>query len=370
MQIYLIFKDFMKHIFLSFIFFITFLWHTSHASVGDKPSIISREEWGADTQYNSKESTYWKEILEKRSNSQTTAGNIEAQKKIREKNKKINDYLNENFSKHFSLDETIYYNFDEWYSYAWPLKYTNFVDSIIVHHTDWEYPDSLTWLQDIHKFHSISRQWWDIWYNFIIWYDGEIYEGKQWWDYISWAHSKYNNFWSVWIALLWNYHNRIVTNKQRESLESLIQYLVKKYGIDLSKKRYYHMNCIWSKCNTFPIETYLDNVLVGHRETWHTSCPWENLHPIIEEIRQNNLEFTVWFTPILRSIEFPKSREEPEYRTSQIFLYKKMLSWYEKNKLKNIQKTIKSAINSWKYDKKTTTKLKILNIAVVLSLKD
>jgi hypothetical protein len=52
------------------------------------------------------------------------------------------------------------------------------------------------------------------------------------------------------------------------------------------------MECAGEKCSDFYIETYLDSVLVGHRDTGHTNCPGEKLYRQIQEIRENNLEFT------------------------------------------------------------------------------
>lgn len=351
--------------------FVFWFYNTSFWAAGDKPNIIPRSEWWANDQYNSKESNYWQNILESWSQANTKTVDADIQKIRNEKIEKINSYLYENFEKYFTLDETLHYNFEWGHSYAWPLKYTNFVDSIVVHHTEGEYKNSLTWINNIHKFHSLSRQWGDIWYNYIIGYDWEIYEWREGGDYTSGAHSKYNNFWSVGIALLWNYDAREVSIAQKDSLESLIQYVAKKYGIDFSKKRYYHMNCSGSKCAKFPIETYLDHTLVWHRDTWHTSCPWANLYTIIEEIRDNNLDFTAGFTQIARNTnKNDKNREDSEYQTSQIFVYKKYLIWYERKSLYKLKKHIEIAINSWEYNESVTKKLQILRLSIVLSLKD
>jgi len=152
-------------IFLSFFSVIA----STYAEYGEKPYIISREEWGADEEFWSRESTYWQDILERRSQASSTPQSQETIDYIAEKNAKINNYLNENFSKYFTLDETVYYNTQLSSSYAWPLKYTNFVDSIIVHHTESEYDNSLIWIQDVYQFHSLSRQWGDLGYNYVIW---------------------------------------------------------------------------------------------------------------------------------------------------------------------------------------------------------
>jgi len=356
----------MKYV-LFFLLLLSF-W-SLHAEYGERPLIIPREEWWADEEFNSRESSYWQDILTRRAQVPYVAPSQESI----ERNQKTNDYLNENFQKHFTTEYTQYYSTDWNFSYSWPLKYTNFVDSIIVHHTASEYADSISGVRDVYRYHSLSRQWWDIGYHYIIGYDWEIFEGKSGGDYVVGAHSKYNNYWSVSISLLWNYNEREVTESQKESLESLVQYLTKLYGINLSNERYYHMNCSWEKCNTFPIETYLDSAIAWHRDTGHTSCPGENLYPIIQEIREKNLENTANFTPILRWETTEKSQKKSdsnEYQTSLIFTYKNLLDWYSQERLIELRSVIDKVIESKKYDTEMIQKLQILKIAALIKMKE
>jgi len=85
----------------------------------------------------------------------------------------------------------------------------------------------------------------------------------------------------------------------------------------LSKKRYYHSDCAYEACKIFPIETYLDESLVWHRDTWHTSCPWDELYEQIQKIRTDNIEFTKWFTPVIRW-ESQSKNTDVEFQTPQI----------------------------------------------------
>ena len=288
-------------------------------SPGEKPFIIPRASWWANSQFNSKTDMYWESILQARDNYVAPERSQASIDYAAKKSKDIEDYLYWNFLNQFTSQETVKTKDNNSYTYAWPLKYTNYVDSIVVHHTHSEYKDTLTWLQNIHKYHSLSRQWWDIGYNYIIWYDGKIYEWREWWDYVVAAHSKYNNFGTVWIALMWNYESEWITQAQYKSLESLIQHLIVKYWIDLNKKRYYHRDCSGSKCNTFHLETYLDDTLIWHRDATHTTCPWEKLYEQIQEIRTDNLEFSRGRTPILRSwIELWEKENKMISNTSQV----------------------------------------------------
>jgi len=330
-------------------------------------NIISREEWWANKHYNAIESHYWKNILREREQKQKSHSLSEEEKKKKwEKQKKINTYLNNNFSEYFSLSETKRFDPDTWVKLAWPYKYSNFVDSIIIHHTSGEYKSNKQWLEKIHKFHSLSREWGDIWYNYIIWYDGEIYEGRAWWDYSVGAHSKYNNIGSVWIAIIGNYEEKDINPKQYASLKNLIVYLTKKYGIDLNKKRYYHMKCSKAACDTFPIETYLDNRLVWHRDTGHTSCPWEKLYAQIQEIRRDLAPQTKWYEIIKRWEEKINNRYW-KYSSSDIQKILKVLQNYTVEEKEKILGLIDLKISDNSESEKYKNKLKIIKLAVLLS---
>lgn len=335
----------------------------------EKPFVIPRASWWANSQYNSKYNIYWEQILESWSNyvpAERSQASIDYANK---KNKEIEDYLYWNFLYQFTSQETIKTKDDGAYTFGWPIKYTNYVDSIVVHHTHSEYENSLEWMKDIHRYHSLNRQWWDIGYNYVIWYDGEIYEGREGWDYVVAAHSKYNNFGTVWIAVMGNYDSEWINDNQHQSLESLIQYLIVRYWIDLNEKRYYHMNCSWSKCDTFYLETYLDNTLIWHRDATHTTCPWEKLYEQIQDIRNNNLEFSTWRVPVLRNWNLTLSvKESNTTNTSKIQKILISLRRYSPEQKQNIIDLI-DIKKSQTSNTTTLETLQTIRLAVILSLK-
>ena len=332
--------------------------------IPEKPIIIPRASWWENSLYNDRNWKYWTSILESHENYTPPYIAPEILKARQEKTKKINNYLNENFSSQFTSEDISYYKNDNSYRYAWPLKYTSIVDAIVIHHTDSEYENSLTGMQDIHRYHSINRQWWDIWYQYVIWYEWEIFEWREWWDYVVWAHSKYNNFWTVGIAILGNYQFEWANEKQYQSLESLVRYLTYRYGIDLSKKRYYHKTCSGKKCDTFPIETSLDSVLVGHRDATHTSCPWDKLYEQIQQLRENNLAFTTWFTAIKRESSISKKSDT---KTSDFQTVLNYLKKYSKYELESIKKLIDKKLKEHQTSQ-LEEKLKIVRLAIILRL--
>ncbi len=356
---------------------LTFLWLLIYASIiwtsfsssekWEKPFIIPRASWGANAQYNDRNGIYWQQILAKREENEKNATplNPERLQELRNKNKRVEEYLYGNFIEQFTSKETLRYK-DSWnYRYAWPIKYTNTVDSIVIHHTHSEYKDSLTWVRDIHRFHSLSRQWGDIWYNYIIWYDGEIFEGREWWDYAIGAHSKYNNFGSVSIAVIWDYHENGINKNQYQSLESLTQYLIKKYWIDLRNQRYYHRDCKWEKCDTFPIETYLDSVLIGHKDATHTSCPWDELYKQVQKIRSDNLEFSKWRILVQK---WSNKKITNNTSTAKIQTLIQAVNEYSPEQRKKLIEII-DIKRKQTQDRERIKKLQIVRLAIILSQK-
>ncbi|NDK09711.1 N-acetylmuramoyl-L-alanine amidase [Candidatus Gracilibacteria bacterium] len=277
----------------------------------EKPLIISRADWGADEQYTSRESSYWVSILERWSKYVAPYVSPEAKKLRDEKNKKTYDYINENFGKQNTITQKLQYDPTSNYKLAWPLEYTQNINAIVVHHTADEYSSSAEGIKNIYRYHSISNAWGDVGYNFVIGYDGEIYEGKKGGDYVSGAHSKWNNYSTLGIAVMGNYEKKEINSSQYESLEKLIKYLAYKYGIDFSKKYYYNMACSGAACSTFPLETKQDFTLVGHRDTGHTSCPGDMLYAQVDEMRLRNINFTSGFTPVNRPIQVTENIIEP-----------------------------------------------------------
>jgi hypothetical protein len=151
-------------------------------------------------------------------------------------------------------------------------------------------------MRDIYKFHSITRWWWDIWYNFLIWTNWEIFEWRAGWDYVIWAHDKWNNQATIWISLIWNYSRKKASVKQMESLEKLTKYLIKKYNINIKKKMPFFKWCVWvwKKCIEEPLIITKKFPIIGHRDAGHTACPWEKLYAQLQKMK---IEMWVWITP-------------------------------------------------------------------------
>jgi len=361
----------MKKIILFCVFFLTLAQSTfAITSVEpEKPIIIPRASWWANEEFTSRESSYWQKILQGWSDYVAPYVSPEVKKAREEKNIKILNYINENFWKENTVAEREDYDLKDWYKLAWPLKYTQNVNAIVVHHTADEYKSSLEWIKQIYKYHSINRAWGDIGYNYVIWYDGEIFEGRKWWDYISAAHSVWNNYSTLGVAVMWNYSNKEINEEQYKSLEKLVKYLAWKYGIDFSNKYYYNMACAWAACDTFPLETKQNYTLAWHKDTWHTSCPWDKLYTQIEQIRLNNLIFTAGFKPVNRSQALVDTNTSPKVTSDpKIDKVVELVAKFSQFEKEQVLERITVYFNKKNISEKTISELKIIELWVKKSL--
>ncbi len=263
--------------------------------------VISREKWWAEEKIRYLDSKEWQAILQARKkraeqnkNKTYTEEQKEARRKKQEKLKKMYSYINKYFANENRLVE--YRKVENKHKLAWPIEKTNFVKAIVIHHTHWEYKNknSLAWIRSIYRFHTLTRQWWDIGYNYIIWYNWEIFEWRKGWDFTVWAHAKWNNRSTIWISVIWDYSKKWLSPEQKLALERLIYSLAKKYWIDFNKKVYFHRTCVWKKCKS-PIYSFKKYPLIWHRDVWHTSCPWDMLYADIQDILHKMQILTKWF---------------------------------------------------------------------------
>ena len=274
----------MKKIFLTFFVFLVFSIPVSAKEI----DIISREEWWANEEYTYSASTYWADIFIAREaarvaalNSVATPAQSAAQRAAAALSRERINYVNANFASRYATTWKDYYS--DGNRLVWPVTKLKDVDTIVLHHTYTEYDSSLEWVRNILKFHSLINGWWDIGYNFVIWYDGEIYEWRKWWDYTMWSHTHWNNFKTVWISMMWDYNVREMNDKQKESLNELLDHLIYKYDISMTKQIPMHTLC--SDC-TNGITTEYFSPIAWHRDWGHTSCPWQNIYDLIPGLNE------------------------------------------------------------------------------------
>jgi len=113
------------------------------------------------------------------------------------------------------------------------------VNQIVIHHTahvsEKTYSGSLEELNRIYYTHAILNGWHDIGYNYLIDYDGNIFEGRGGGKYVVGSHTGYHNRGTVGIALMADLTQESMTPKMAESLIKLVKYLSQEYYLDLTK---------------------------------------------------------------------------------------------------------------------------------------
>lgn len=229
---------------------------TNYALSSGSPNIISRSQWGANEslRYTNSDST-----------------NIEP-----ELVELSSDFYTK-FASELKLSKVIYKDSKN-KEYTWPLQYPKTVKKFIIHHTasSENLTDPKQAIRDIYYYHTVSRGWGDIGYNYIIDTNGLIYEGRYGGEGVIGAHAGSGNNGSIGIAVIGNYEQSSVPSKVLQSLETLIAEKSKIHNIDPEGK------------TMFRGENSL-NVL-GHRDFMSTTCPGVNLYSKLPIIRKEAKE--------------------------------------------------------------------------------
>jgi len=165
---------------------------------------------------------------------------------------------------------------------TWPIQTTSNVEKFAVHHTDTEIRDVTgdgfvnsedyrAIVRSIYQYHTKTRGWGDIGYNYLIDPLGNIYEGRSGGDKSIGAHALCFNPESIGIAMIGNYENEPVSEAAFEAVSQLIGQKSKLYNIDpLASGEFRGL--------------YLDNVY-AHKDVRATSCPGEALYSQLDHIR-------------------------------------------------------------------------------------
>lgn len=191
----------------------------------------------------------------------------------------------------------------------WPETIHNNKKKIIIHHTAEDYSLILTWwivaakkkMQDIYKYHTLTRWWWDIWYNFLIDPAGNIYEWRAGWAGVVGAHAAWNNTSTIGISLMGNFMIQKPTDDQLKSLVKLTTALAKKYRINPNAQVKYF------KTSTIPpyITTVSSYAVAWHKDDGQaTSCPGTYLYDFLPDIRAQVAQnlWTSFTTPRVASV--------------------------------------------------------------------
>jgi hypothetical protein len=169
----------------------------------------------------------------------------------------------------------------------WPTQ------KLIVHHTAGgnDHPDSAAALRWIHRFHTETRGWDDLGYNFVIDKDGVIFEGRfsgsrrhgdpvgidRHGKAVAAAHTGGFNAGTISVALLGNFCDSTFNSAARGALVRLLAWAAEISGLDPEGSGPY-VNPLSAAHATLPN-------IAGHRDIAATACPGDHLYAALPGIR-------------------------------------------------------------------------------------
>lgn len=169
------------------------------------------------------------------------------------------------------------------------------LQQLFVHHTAGSNGDSDPYatMRAVYSYHTRSRGWCDIGYNFVIGQDGTIFEGRWARNYAPWevhnsenpdgevvsgAHVSGYNSGSVGVSLMGNFMRFSLPKVQRSALVDLLAYEAERHDLDpLAQHKY--RNPETGSTRTLP-------VLAGHKDAGSTACPGDRVYSNLQSIRE------------------------------------------------------------------------------------
>ncbi len=283
--------DILKHLQISYLASQSRQKNVDVVHAEDAPRIISRAEWGADESLQLKDN--WQKARDEYCSHSPWACKPLSDKAQQEFNQKRQEILT-NFPDEVKTVRTI--SQENGQELAWPRDYMAKVYKIVLHHTADNLaspgsendndnknesatvkPDQISMqeyqakLRSTYYYHTVTRGWGDIGYNYIVDGLGNIYEGRAGGDFVVGAHVAWHNEGSIGIALMGNYQEISPSSGSIQSLVRALTYITKKYNVDPRGSGSFRGK-------------YLPNI-IGHRDLASTACPGEQFYKQIERIR-------------------------------------------------------------------------------------
>jgi hypothetical protein len=192
----------------------------------------------------------------------------------------------------------------------WPEEVTR-VEKVVVHHTagpnvcsstdPFCQRRSVTTINDIYHYHTVTNGWGDIGYNSLVGYDGRIYEGRHGPEPMGSSdpvgapvvagHALNFNLRSHGIAVMGDFQNEPIPDLQYDALQRMVGWIVRSQltgnrTVDpTGASDYVHANG--------EVTHALPNV-VGHRDVYETECPGEMLYARLDDLRVHARRMLEW----------------------------------------------------------------------------
>ncbi|HEX2909566.1 MAG TPA: peptidoglycan recognition family protein [Chloroflexia bacterium] len=156
----------------------------------------------------------------------------------------------------------------------WPAEY-RYPKVVIVHHSDTgdvDRDDPPKVVRSIYRYHAVTQGWGDIGYNFLIDWQGNIYEGRSGGPNVVGGHAYQYSYGSIGICLLGSFETSGPTAEQVDALVRLVAYHASTQDIN-------------PLAETFFIDRTVSTI-IGHRDVINTACPGDAGYAILPDVRQ------------------------------------------------------------------------------------
>lgn len=172
----------------------------------------------------------------------------------------------------------------------WPLS------QLFVHHTAGSNTNSdpAATMRAIYHFHTVSRGWCDLGYNFVIARDGTVFEGRWTRNFKPWetpdaenqngkavegAHTSGWNSGALGVSLMGNYQEATLPTAARTSLVSVLAWIADRHNIDPVARRAFRSPATGASKTL--------NTIAGHRDAGTTACPGTTVYRSLPSIRKD-----------------------------------------------------------------------------------
>ncbi|MFH1375879.1 MAG: N-acetylmuramoyl-L-alanine amidase, partial [Patescibacteria group bacterium] len=238
---------------------------SASAQITDLP-IISREEWGANSDY----------LLKRDIKTSVQTGG----KRQQQCDEWVRDFPGE-----FQTDGRKITVDTQNRELQFPRTYSKAIRKIVIHSTatdedkdvngDKKFTpeDTEAITRAIYYYHAMWKGWGDIGYHYLIDPFGNIYEGRSGGDYVVGAHAYCANTGTIGVAFIGDFGETLPSRPAFVSAEQLLGELANLYSLDLAVSSSWHGKLIRN--------------LVGHRDYVATECPGDELYAYLGDLAQS-----------------------------------------------------------------------------------
>lgn len=168
----------------------------------------------------------------------------------------------------WGADESLRY--DKKGNEIWPLEYQA-VEHVIIHHADTaNFNDPVLEMRSIYYFHTITRGWGDIGYNYLVDFLGNVYEGRIGGETAVGGHAEGYNTGSCGICLMGRFFDADITPEMHNAIVWITAWAAR--DLDPVGSAAFH------DIPSLP-------TICGHRDVNNTTCPGDEFYAHLETIR-------------------------------------------------------------------------------------